>query len=107
MNYHTRVKRIIAIFMVCFVLFSVAAEDKNKARAEWMGGFVKMESADKVVAENAVAALSLYKEALEVFESVRRKYPQWNPSLLNYRINYCQQQINELERKMASQSNII
>ncbi len=105
MNYHTRVKRIIAIFMVCFVLFSVAAEDKNKARAEWMGGFVKMESADKVVAENGVAALALYKEALEVFENVRRKYPQWNPSLLNYRINYCQQQINELERKMASQSN--
>ncbi|MBR4220068.1 MAG: hypothetical protein IKR81_02865 [Victivallales bacterium] len=97
--------RIIAVFMAIFTLFSFSAEDKNKARAEWMGGFVKMESADKAVAGNAVAALSLYKEALEVFESVRRKYPQWNPSLLNYRINYCQQQINELERKMAGQAN--
>ncbi|MBQ9368133.1 MAG: hypothetical protein IJT83_10155 [Victivallales bacterium] len=105
MGQHRRVIRIIAVFMAIFTLFSFSAEDKNKARAEWMGGFVKMESADKAVAGNAVAALSLYKEALEVFESVRRKYPQWNPSLLNYRINYCQQQINELERKMAGQAN--
>ncbi len=107
MKRHTRIRHKIVIFLLFAVLFSFGAEDKNKARAEWMGGFVKMESADKVVAENAVAALSLYKEALEVFETVRRKYPQWNPSLLNYRVNYCQQQIQELERKMASQSNTL
>lgn len=107
MKQHFRVNHRIAIILLFVVLLSFGAEDKNKARAEWMGGFVKMESADKVVGENAVAALSLYKEALEVFETVRRKYPQWNPSLLNYRINYCQQQIQELERKMASQSNTL
>ena len=66
MGQHRRVIRIIAVFMAIFTLFSFSAEDKNKARAEWMGGFVKMESADKAVAGNAVAALSLYKEALEV-----------------------------------------
>ncbi|NLF60063.1 MAG: hypothetical protein GX574_02825 [Lentisphaerae bacterium] len=67
---------------------AAAPADSGAARAEWMTGFVKLEAADKAVAENnMMAALPLYKEALAIFEEVRRRHPQWNPSLLNYRIN--------------------
>ncbi len=85
-----------------------APDDPGTARAEWMTGFVKLEAADKAVADNNVmAALPLYKEALTIFEGVRRKYPQWNPSLLNYRVNYCQQNIEKLESRIQSSASAL
>ena len=88
-------KRLIYLLLSATVLLAATKpQPVNSARVEWMGGFVKMESADKAAADNAVAALELYREALEIFQEVRRKYPQWNPSLLNYRVNYCQQCID-------------
>ncbi len=105
-------KRYLATFAAAMLLCVVvqAAPPKqttNSARAEWMGGFVKMEAADKAATDNVVAALDLYKEALDIFLEVRRKYPQWNPSLLNYRVNYCQERIQALDRKMAGQANTL
>lgn len=92
--------------LALFATMTLHAVDHTKeARAEWMGGFVKMEAADKSAPDNAVAALDLYKQSLAVFEEVRRKYPQWNPTLLNYRINYCQQKIQELNAKLETQAN--
>ena len=102
-------KNIIALLILFFATMGLHGADNDKAaqsaRSEWMGGFAKLEAADQAFQANAPAALGMYKEALEVFESVRRKYPQWNPSLLNYRINYCQQKIGELERKLETQAN--
>ena len=94
----------LAALLLCLCLPCLAVEE-DSARTEWMGGFVKMEEADKNLSTNAVVALDLYKGALSVFESVRRKHPNWNPALLNYRINYCQQKINELQRRLDSQNN--
>ena len=98
------------LFLLTVTIWLRAADnDKTalNARSEWMGGFAKLEAADQASKANAPAALGMYKEALEVFESVRRKYPQWNPSLLNYRINYCQQKIEEIGRKLESQVNTL
>ncbi|MBR0457761.1 MAG: hypothetical protein IJJ26_00855 [Victivallales bacterium] len=97
----------VAAMCLCLMLQAAPPKQTNTARAEWMGGFVKMEAADKAAADNAVAALDLYKEALDIFLEVRRKYPQWNPSLLNYRVNYCQERIQALDRKMAGQANTL
>lgn len=98
-----------AFLMLTFAWTALSAPvDPGAARAEWMTGFVKLEAADKAVADdNVMAALPLYKEALTIFEGVRRKYPQWNPSLLNYRINYCQQNIEKLESRIQSSASAL
>ncbi len=102
--------KILALFLLSTIIALHGADNDKaslSARSEWMGGFAKLEAAEQAFKANAPAALGMYREALEVFESVRRKYPQWNPSLLNYRINYCQQKIGELERKLESQVNTL
>ncbi len=101
-------KRIsISIAAVVILILCSSAAKVEQARAEWMGGFQKMENADQAAEKNVVGALELYKESLAIFENVRRKYPQWNPTLLNYRINYCQQKIRDLEMKLENQANTL
>ena len=89
-------KKIIIIFTCLIPLFAIADIDNN-VRNEWMKGYTKLESADKAAkAKRNQEAVPLYRSALAVFESVQRRYPQWNPTLLNYRINYCRQMIEQL-----------
>lgn len=102
-------RRIHAILLSAFLALSalsLTADEKDSARAEWMTGYVKLESGDKAVASNnVVVATGLYKEALDIFANVQRKYPNWNPTLLKYRIAYCQQQIEKLEAKYQSDTS--
>lgn len=88
--------------LLLFSVLAVYGQGRvDVARNEWMQGYVKLESADKAdEAGTKLMALQLYRDAMTVFESVRRKYPDWNPSLLNYRINYCKQKISALEEAM-------
>jgi chromosome segregation ATPase len=99
---------VVAICVAWSVLTAlpVRAERPNaKAREEWMAGFVKLEEGGKAEeSANMALALELYREALSSFLEVRRKYPSWNPSLLNYRITYCEERIRRLEGDIKSQS---
>ena len=89
-------KKIIVIIALLLPLFAMADLDSN-VRNEWMKGYTKLESADKAAkAKRNQEAVPLYRSALAVFESVQRRYPQWNPTLLNYRISYCRQMIEQL-----------
>ena len=89
-------KKIIIIFTCLIPLFAIADIDST-VRDEWMKGYTKLESADKAAkAKRNQEAVPLYRSALAIFESVQRRYPQWNPTLLNYRINYCRQMIEQL-----------
>jgi chromosome segregation ATPase len=88
-------KKIIIIFTLLFSLFAMA--DFDNVRNEWMKGYTKLEAADKAAkAKRNEEAIPLYRTALAIFESVQRRYPQWNPTLLNYRINYCRQMLEQL-----------
>ena len=88
-------KKIIVIFACLIPLFAMA--DLDNVRNEWMKGYTKLEAADKASkAKRNQEAIPLYRAALAVFESVQRRYPQWNPTLLNYRINYCRQMLEQL-----------
>ena len=88
-------KKIIVIFACLIPLFAMA--DLDNVRNEWMKGYTKLEAADKASkAMRPQEAIPLYRAALAVFESVQRRYPQWNPTLLNYRINYCRQMLEQL-----------
>ena len=88
-------KKIIVIFACLIPLFAMA--DLDNVRNEWMKGYTKLEAADKASkAKRNQEAIPLDRAALAVFESVQRRYPQWNPTLLNYRINYCRQMLEQL-----------
>ena len=92
---------LIALFAATLLLGQAKVDH---ARSEWMQGYVKLENANKALAENNhMAAAQLYKEALLVFETVRRKYPQWNPSLLNFRVKYCQDKVDQVESKLRQE----
>lgn len=85
-----------------------AGAQDDQARDQWMNGYVKLEEAMKAEnASNQVVALQLYKEALAIFTGVRAKYPQWNASLLDYRISFCTERCRRLEQGVAaSQSKL-
>ena len=88
-------KKVILIFAFLLPLFTFAQLDN--VRNEWMKGYIKLEAADKAAKDKRnQEAIPLYRSALAIFESVQRRYPQWNPTLLNYRINYCRQTLEQL-----------
>lgn len=83
----------------------LAWSQQSSARAEWMVGYKRMEEADAAqAAHKGSDALRYYREALETFERVRRKYPTWNAALLNYRIGYCKEQIDKLGQTVGDQT---
>lgn len=93
------------VLVLCAVCFCGVARGQANARAEWLVGYKRMEDADAAQAvRRGSEALRHYREALETFERVRRKYPTWNAALLNYRINYCKEQIDKLGQTVGEQS---
>ncbi len=73
---------------------------KDAAREQWMKGYVTLEAACKAEkTETADQAMALYQEARDTFLAVRRGFPGWNPSLLEYRIDYCDRCIRRLKAR--------
>ncbi|MBP5638621.1 MAG: tetratricopeptide repeat protein [Victivallales bacterium] len=98
-------KRYAVLLLLVALHLSFSAFAAETARSEWMRGYVKMESGDRNAATKPNEALGQYREALEIFERVRRKYPTWNESLLNYRIKYCKEQIEKLGKNAGQASS--
>ena len=80
-----------------------STEENAKARSRWMTGYLKIEEAAKAESENNnVVALRLYREARNIFEEVSSQHPDWNPSLVEYRLSYCDERIRRLETKVKA-----
>ena len=86
------------LFLVVGVLAGdLGKRDAEKARQAWMAGYLKIESAAKAVEEQKfMFALELYEEALATFQEVGVRYPEWNPDVVSFRINYCTEKVREL-----------
>lgn len=83
-----------------------AAQSSSQVREEWMVGFVKLEEGGKAEeAGRLAAALGFYREALAVFREVQRKYPAWNPSLLTYRISFCEERIAGIQARLGEETS--
>ncbi|MCK5801422.1 MAG: tetratricopeptide repeat protein [Lentisphaeria bacterium] len=81
---------------------------EQRAREEWMSGYVRLEAADKAEESgNNASALDLYQQALTVFRNVRRGYPSWNTSLLSYRITFCEKSIERIESNMKKERDTL
>ncbi len=82
---------------------AVGAAEDSKVRTQWMQGYVKIEEAQKADRANDLpSALELYRQAHAVLVDVHKKHPDWNPSLLRFRIAYCEEQIQRLEMSADS-----
>ena len=96
-------KNIVLSVFILIVPLSVFGSDdsgnqNDMARAEWVKGFQKLEEAEySEEFGNYQKALDLLNEAKKTFERVKNLYKQWNQSLLNFRIRYCEQKIKKLE----------
>ena len=78
----------------------LSAAPVDPARHAWMGGYEAMTLAEQEEKDHAeLAALRHYEQALKVFEQVRHDFPQWNVSIIQYRIEYCQKKIADIKEK--------
>ena len=76
--------------------------DSDEARKQWLIGFKKVKEAmDAETQEDKVNALMLYKESLKVFATVKDKFPNYNPPLITYRIDYSRKKIAELSQNLS------
>ena len=48
---------------------------------------------------DAPAALGLYRETLDLYRQLRTRYPDWEPGVTDFRINYCDNQVQALARR--------
>jgi Tfp pilus assembly protein PilF len=80
----------------------------TNAREKWMSGYVKMEAAMKAEkANNQVLALDLFQQARDIFNQVQDNYPDWNQSLLTYRIQFCTERIRRLTDIVEAQKETL
>ena len=92
---------ILVIFMV--FMFSAAfvgsgSEMDAAVRQLWLDGFLKVARAEQLVENGRSAdAIDIYKAAVAVFSNIREKYPDWNASMVAFRISSCRRRIHELE----------
>jgi predicted nucleic acid-binding Zn-ribbon protein len=69
----------------------------GKATAKWLEGYGQLE--DAIAAEkagNLSDALEFFQNARVVFDEVQLQFPKWNPSMLQFRIAFCDSKIAAL-----------
>lgn len=70
---------------------------EDAAREIWMQGYVKMQEGKRAEDDdNRMVALELYREAAAAFSEVKAKHPEWNPALVQYRLDYVQTRVRRL-----------
>lgn len=80
---------------------SPASARNREAQSAWVEAYDRLEDAEDAERRDDIArALNLYRESRKQFLAVHRRAPQWNPSLVNYRIKYCLRKIQALEKEL-------
>lgn len=75
----------------------------NAAREVWLTGYHSLEKARAAEEDgNHAAAARFYQNALTTFEKVQQQYPDWQPSLIRYRIEFCRKSIDAVRDAAAT-----
>ena len=98
---------IILSFIFAFLLLNFTPDARaqvaekasnNEARTIWLRGFEVYERAEiNEKAGKYDEALKGFEEAAALFKNVQSKYPQWNNSLIEYRVKICSRKIEGLK----------
>lgn len=105
-------QRFIPILFCLAFLFSstvsfaqISDEAKKDARKIWLKGFEYFEKGEKSRKNGQFReALTLFKESLSHFDTIKAKYPKWNTALINYRIKICKGKVDLLKGEFAKKN---
>src|ERR1035437_4460095 len=79
------------------------APDQSSPTNQFLTAYNSMSLADWLKEKGLRAeATDLYTEALNLFLKVSADYPQWQPAVVAFRINYCRVALGSVERKAWS-----
>jgi len=102
------IRWLVILTLLVGVVPMAQADKPSRAREEWMAGFLKLEDGGKAEEGGRLSvALDLYRQALTAFREVQRKYPAWNPSLMTYRITFCEGRIERLEKAVGEEAKTL
>lgn len=93
-----------ALFLMpAFSAVQARDDADSAAREAWVLGYMKLQEAtDAEGKNNLVESLRLYREARDVFEDVKKKYPNWQSDLVDFRLKFCTSKINRLNAKVST-----
>lgn len=77
---------------------SKSRDDKSSPTSQFLTAYKSMSLADWLKEKGMPAeAADLYIEALELFGKLAADYPQWQPAVVTFRINYCREALQRLQ----------
>lgn len=90
---------IVAVIIIVFAfLFTVNATDDN-AKVIWFTAYGDLENAQNIEDEKGPeAALPIYEKSLAEFKEIKERFPDWNMSIVQYRIKLCENKVNSLKK---------
>ncbi|MBU1735893.1 MAG: tetratricopeptide repeat protein [Verrucomicrobia bacterium] len=78
---------------------SESRDDKSSPSSQFLTAYNSMALADWLKEKGMRAeATDLYTEALNLFLKVSADYPQWQPAVVSFRINYCRGVLQNLQK---------
>jgi tetratricopeptide (TPR) repeat protein len=81
---------------------SKSLEDKSSPASQFLTAYNSMSLADWLKEKGLRAeAADLYTEALNLFLKVSADYPQWQPAVVSFRVNYCRTTLDHLQDRGA------
>lgn len=101
----TMLRMMVSMVLFCSTLLPTQAAKKNdeispSEPAEAYFALVRGDTAREN--GNLAVALAAYQDALARYERIARVHPDWESDIVQYRIVYCRQQIEEVQKQMPA-----
>lgn len=91
------------VLVVCSFCPQAVYADAAAAKREWSLAYQALERAVQAETDQDISkALEGYRMAHNRFRTVRKRYPEWNPALVRFRIRATTRKIVELERQVEA-----
>jgi len=80
-------------------------DDKSSPSGQFLTAYNSMSLADWLSEKGMRAeAADLYAEALNLFDKLAADYPQWQPTVVSFRVNYCRDALRNLQKTDGGQT---
>lgn len=77
-----------------------AARAEEPLTQDHVAAYVAVVKADQARdAGQKDAAIKLYRDAMQKYQSIARQYPDWHPDVVQYRLSYCENEVSALQRR--------
>ncbi|NQU11257.1 tetratricopeptide repeat protein [bacterium] len=92
------------LLLVILVAGGLAGVARGDPSDEFLRAYFLVQEGDAATQQQEwVKAQGKFRDALEVLRAVASQAPQWNPHIIEFRINYCNEQLQKLEGKLPAQ----